>query len=121
MRPCNVYGPGDNFDPKNAMVIPSLMHKILHSKGKPIEIWGDGSAIRDFAYTDDVAAGIVQAMYYGTKNSFVNLASGKGYTIKELVETLNSFIDFNYNFQPKKQQVFKKSYGYYFSKKNYTL
>ena len=57
-----------------------LMHKILHSKGKPIEIWGDGQ-LRDFAYTDDVATGIVQAMYYGTKNSFVNLASGKGYTI----------------------------------------
>ena len=67
VRPCNVYGPGDNFDPKNAMVIPSLMHKILNSKGKPIEIWGDGSAIRDFAYTDDVALGIIQAMYYGTK------------------------------------------------------
>ena len=34
------------------------MHKILNSKGKPIEIWGDGSAIRDFAYTDDVALGL---------------------------------------------------------------
>lgn len=108
VRPCNVYGPGDNFDPKNAMVIPSLMSKILNSKGKPIEIWGDGSAIRDFAYTDDVAYGIIQAMYYGTKNRFVNLASGKGYSIKELVRTLNSFINFKYKFQPKKASGFSK-------------
>lgn len=108
VRPCNVYGPGDNFDPKNAMVIPSLMYKILHSKGKPIEIWGNGSAIRDFAYTDDVAEGIIQAMYYGTKNNFVNLASGKGYSIKELVETLHSFIDFKYKFKPEKATGFSK-------------
>ena len=48
VRPCNVYGPGDNFDPNNAMVIPSLMYRIYH-KEDPVLIWGDGSAIRDFA------------------------------------------------------------------------
>ena len=42
VRPANVYGPGDNFDKKNAMVIPSLMSKIL-SKKRPVEVWGDGS------------------------------------------------------------------------------
>lgn len=50
VRPCNVYGPGDNFDPENAMVIPSLMYRI-HSKENPVKIWGDGTAIRDFAYS----------------------------------------------------------------------
>src|SRR4030042_1230323 len=50
VRPCNVYGPGDNFDPVNAMVIPSLMHRIYHGED-PLMVWGDGSAIRDFGYS----------------------------------------------------------------------
>ena len=98
VRPCNVYGPGDNFDPNNAMVIPSLLYRIF-KKENPVKIWGDGSAIRDFAYSEDVAEGIILTLIKGTGNfDFLNLGSGKGYTIKELVETLASFIDFNYEF-----------------------
>jgi GDP-L-fucose synthase len=107
VRPCNVYGPGDNFDPENAMVIPSLMYRIYH-KEDPVVVWGDGSAIRDFAYSRDVAEGIILALHYGTKSHFVNLGSGKGYYIKELVETLNSFINFNYEFDTTKPSGFPK-------------
>ncbi len=107
VRPCNVYGPGDNFDPNSAMVIPSLMYRIYH-KEDPVVVWGNGSAIRDFAYSRDVAEGIVLALHYGTKSKFVNLGSGKGYSIKELVETLNSFIDFNYKFDITKPSGFPK-------------
>jgi len=107
VRPCNVYGPGDNFDPNSAMVIPSLMYRIYHQED-PVVIWGDGSAIRDFAYSRDVAEGVILALYYGTKSHFVNLGSGKGYSIKELVETLNSFIDFNYKFDTTKSSGFPK-------------
>jgi GDP-L-fucose synthase len=97
VRPCNVYGPGDNFDPKNAMVIPALMSRI-HKGEDPVEIWGDGSAVRDFAYSRDVAEGIILALLRGTKGGFVNLGSGRGATIRELVETLHSFIEFRYVF-----------------------
>ncbi len=107
VRPCNVYGKGDNFDPDNAMVIPSLMYRIYH-KENPLVIWGDGSAIRDFAYSRDVAEGIILALYYGTKSGFVNLGSGIGCSIRELVETLNSFIDFNYKFDVTKPSGFPK-------------
>lgn len=107
VRPCNVYGPGDNFDPNNAMVIPSLMYRIYH-KEDPVVIWGDGSAVRDFAYSQDVAEGVILALYYGTDSHFVNLGSGKGYSIKELVETLHSFIDFNYIFDSTKPAGFSK-------------
>ncbi len=107
VRPCNVYGPGDNFDPNSAMVIPSLMYRIYH-KEDPVIIWGDGSAIRDFTYSRDVAQGVILALYYGTKSQFVNLGSGKGYSIKELIETLNSFIDFNYKFDTTKPSGFPK-------------
>jgi GDP-L-fucose synthase len=107
VRPCNVYGPGDNFDPKNAMVIPTLMQRI-YKKENPVIIWGDGSAVRDFAFSRDVAEGAILALYHGTKSGFANLGSGKGTSIKELVETLNSFIDFNYKFDLTKPSGFPK-------------
>lgn len=107
VRPCNVYGPGDNFDPKNAMVIPSLMYRI-HQKEDPVVVWGDGSAVRDFAYSRDVAEGVILALYHGTSGGFVNLGSGKGCSIRELLDTLNSFIPFNYKFDAAKPSGFPK-------------
>jgi GDP-L-fucose synthase len=107
VRPCNVYGPGDNFDPANAMVIPTLIQRI-YRKENPVVVWGDGSAIRDFAYSRDVAEGIILALHYGTGARFVNLGSGKGYSVKELVETLHSFIDFNYKFDTSKSSGFPR-------------
>lgn len=107
VRPCNVYGPGDNFDPANAMVIPTLMYRI-YNKENPVVVWGDGSAVRDFAYSRDVAEGVILALYHGTRSGFVNLGSGKGVSIMELVETLNSFIDFNYRFDTSKPSGFPK-------------
>lgn len=101
VRPSNVYGPGDNFDPDNAMVIPSLMYRIYH-KENPLRVWGDGLAVRDFVYSRDVAEGTILALYHGTKAGFVNMGGGKGISVKELVETLNSFIDFNYEFDTSK-------------------
>ena len=107
VRPCNVYGPGDNFDPDNAMVIPSLMMRIQRGED-PLLVWGDGAAIRDFSFSRDVAEGIILALYYGTRGDFVNLGSGKGITIKELVKTLDSFLDFNYEFDTTKSSGFPK-------------
>lgn len=107
VRPCNVYGPGDNFDPKNAMVIPTLMWRI-YNKENPVVVWGDGTAVRDFAYNRDVAEGIILALHHGTRGSYVNLGSGKGVTIRELVETLHTFIDFNYKFDESKPSGFPK-------------
>ena len=107
VRPCNVYGPGDNFDPKNAMVVPTLMSRI-YNKETPVVVWGDGSAVRDFAYSRDVAHGTIQALYYGTRGGFVNLGSGTGVTIRELVETLASFLGFSYQFDTGKPSGFPK-------------
>ncbi|MTV49678.1 NAD-dependent epimerase/dehydratase family protein [Heliobacillus mobilis] len=107
VRPCNVYGPGDNFDPANAMVIPSLLHRIYH-KEDPLLIWGDGSAVRDFAYSRDVAEGTILALYHGTPSGYVNLGSGQEYTIRQVIETLRTFLDFNYAFDTNKPVGFSK-------------
>jgi len=97
VRPTNVYGPGDNFDSDNAMVIPSLMARI-HSGEDPLTVWGNGKAIRDFAYSRDVAEGIIQALYYGTDSGFVNLGSGIETSILELVILLSKITGCNYEF-----------------------
>lgn len=108
VRPCNVYGPGDNFDPRNAMVIPALMARIANEED-PLIIWGDGRAVRDFAFSRDVAEGVILALYHGTKgHPFLNLGSGVEVTIRELVETLHSFLDFNFQFDSSKLAGFPK-------------
>jgi len=107
VRPSNVYGPGDNFDPDNAMVVPSLMYRIYH-KEDPLVVWGDGSAIRDIVYSRDVAEGTILALYHGTQGGYVNLGCGKGYFIRELIEALRSFLDFRYEFDKSKPTGYPK-------------
>ena len=85
VRPANVYGPFDNFDPENAMVIPSLIAR--SEKENPLSVWGDGTPIRDFIYADDVANAMITIF---EKEIFqpVNIGSGTGvdiYTIANLI------------------------------------
>ena len=107
VRPSNVYGPGDNFDPENAMVIPSLMARVFGGED-PVLVWGDGSAVRDFAYSEDVASGMLLAIHHGTGSKPVNLGSGRGYSIRELVETLVSVVPFKYRFDTSKPSGFPR-------------
>ncbi|MBH16714.1 MAG: hypothetical protein CL488_00605 [Acidobacteria bacterium] len=86
VRPANVYGPYDNFDPKNAMVIPSLIHRVLSGEN-PLVVWGDGSAVRDFIHARDVAQGMMMAVRQGYSLP-VNLGSGEGVTVRRIAEIL---------------------------------
>ena len=85
VRPANVYGPYDNFDPENAMVIPSLIRKA--HENDVLEVWGDGSAIRDFIHSRDVARGMMH-MVQNKVNVPVNLGSGTGISIKTIVDII---------------------------------
>jgi GDP-L-fucose synthase len=90
VRPANVYGPYDNFDTKNAMVVPSLIRKAYEND--IIEVWGDGSAIRDFIHAKDVARGMI----FVVENKItkpVNLGSGTGVTIKELADIVAEYFN----------------------------
>ncbi len=88
VRPANVYGPFDNFDTRNAMVIPSLIKRALDGEN-PLTVWGDGSAVRDFIHTKDVAYGMMLAMERGLGQP-INLGSGEGVSIKKIVEIIVS-------------------------------
>ncbi len=103
VRPTNVYGPGDKIGP-DSMVVTALIGRIMAGEN-PLVVWGDGSAVRDFTFSRDVAEGIVMACYYGTGNAvsgFVNLGTGVPFTVKELVETLQKIKPFEYKFNPSK-------------------
>jgi GDP-L-fucose synthase len=89
--PVNLYGPGDNFDPQSSHVIPALIKKCVDAReagADHIDVWGTGSASREFLYVDDAADGIVLAAerYDGAKP--VNLGTGNEITIRELVELI---------------------------------
>jgi GDP-L-fucose synthase len=86
VRPANVYGPYDNFDPANAMVIPSLIKRALDGED-PFVVWGDGSALRDFIHAKDVARGMLLAMERGAGQA-INLGSGRATSIKEIVDII---------------------------------
>lgn len=91
VRPANVYGPYDNFDSDNAMVIPSLIKRAL-DKENPLVVWGDGTAVRDFIHAKDVARGMMLVMEK-MPDGPVNLGSGTGVSIKEIVEAIVENMD----------------------------
>jgi GDP-L-fucose synthase len=86
VRPANIYGKGDNFG-DGSMVIPSIIKRICDGEN-PLVCWGDGTPTRDFIHASDIADGIL--LCYDKKiTEPINLGSGNGFTIKELVETIS--------------------------------
>jgi Nucleoside-diphosphate-sugar epimerases len=86
VRPTNVYGPWDCFHGEHAMVVPSLIRKALEAEGE-LPVWGDGSPRRDFIFSRDVAAGMIQVVEKNPSEP-VNLGSGNARSIKDLVEII---------------------------------
>jgi len=93
VRPANIYGPYDNFNPNNAMVIPSLIYKAFKSK-KVLQVWGNGKPRRDFMFSEDCA----EAMKLILKKNInypVNLGSGNGISIEDIAEIIKKNINKN--------------------------
>ncbi|MGC4192966.1 MAG: GDP-L-fucose synthase [Thermomicrobiales bacterium] len=89
--PVNLYGPYDNFDPASSHVIPALIKKCVDAReaGDPfIEVWGTGSASREFIYVEDAAEGIVLGAERYDGAEPVNLGTGGEITIRDLVELI---------------------------------
>ena len=89
VRPSNVYGPFDNFDSSTGMVIPSLISRFTSSED-PIKVWGDGSALRDFIYCEDVADGMIKVLE-SDYHLPVNLGSGVAVSIREVVDNIHQY------------------------------
>lgn len=85
VRPANIYGKGDNFG-EGSMVIPSIVKRVCDGED-PLVCWGDGSPIRDFIHASDVADGILLS-YDNKITEPINLGSGEGNSIRQLVEAI---------------------------------
>lgn len=96
VRPANVYGPYDNFNPANAMVVPSLIRKA--NENDTLDVFGDGTAIRDFIYADDVAKGMIFAVENKITQP-LNLGSGKKHTIGDVVDLVIKYSSRNNTIQ----------------------
>jgi GDP-L-fucose synthase len=91
LLPVNLYGPGDNFDPRSSHVIPALIRKCIEAQEAgqdEVVVWGDGSPTREFLYVTDAAEGILQATENYDGPLPVNLGSGCEISIKDLAETI---------------------------------
>lgn len=91
LLPVNLYGPGDSVDLKDSHVIPALIRKCIEARdsgARSVEVWGTGTATREFLYVDDAARGILLATERYDKPEPVNLGSSSEISIRELVETI---------------------------------
>jgi GDP-L-fucose synthase len=98
LMPTNLYGPGDKFHPAVSHVIPALIKKCVDAKEAGadfIEVWGTGSASREFLYVDDAAEGIVLAAERYDGPDPVNLGANRELPIKDLVELVVKAVGFD--------------------------
>lgn len=94
----NLYGPGDKFHPDVSHVIPALIKKFVEAKesGLPeVEVWGTGSASREFLFVDDAARGIVAALESYEGADPVNLGSGEELPIRDLVAKISEIVGYD--------------------------
>jgi GDP-L-fucose synthase len=97
LLPVNLYGPGDNFDPRSSHVIPALIKKCfdaIDAYNDKIEVWGTGSATREFFYVEDAAEAICMATDTYNKSEPVNIGAGFEISIKELTELIAKLTGF---------------------------
>ena len=98
LMPTNVYGPGDNYDPKNSHVFAALIKKIHDAKiknKKQIILWGDGTPKREFIYVDDLADACIHFMKIKTRESWINVGTGKDFTISQYAKIIMKYLKCN--------------------------
>lgn len=97
LLPVNLYGPGDNFELSKSHVIPALMrrfHEASVSGAPRVDVWGSGTASREFLYVEDCARGVVAAAKTYDGGQPVNLGSGEEITIRALAEKIRALAGF---------------------------
>lgn len=91
LLPVNLYGPGDNFDPRSSHVIPALIKKCvdaMENKEDKIEVWGTGTATREFFYVEDAAEAICLATEHYNKSEPINIGAGMEISIRDITDLI---------------------------------
>lgn len=87
VRPANMYGPYDDFNWETSHVIPALIRRVVE-RHHPIEVWGDGTEIKDLIYVEDFIEGMLLAMAKINKFTPINIGTGKGVSIKNILDQI---------------------------------
>lgn len=98
VMPCNLYGPGDNFNPVRSHVVPGLIRKFHDAKVNnlpSVEVWGTGKARRELLFTDDLADACLFLLKKYQGNDFFNVGMGIDITIGELAEIIKDIVGYN--------------------------
>nr|WP_296675530.1 GDP-L-fucose synthase [Novosphingobium sp.] len=95
--PTNLYGPGDNYDPEGGHVMPALVRKVHEAKlnQSPVEIWGSGTALREFLYVDDCADACIHLMEHYSGAGHVNVGAGKDIAIIDLTQVVMDVLGYH--------------------------
>lgn len=97
LLPVNLYGPGDNFNPKSSHVIPALIRKSIEAKKQnqqAVSIWGTGKATREFLYVEDAAEAIIFATQKYDKPDPVNIGASFEISIKDLAKLIKKIVGY---------------------------
>ena len=101
VMPTNLYGPGDNFDYNSSHVLPAMISKFHGSLDKSeyweVELWGDGSPMREFLHVDDLAEACYTCMETYDDPEPINIGTGEDVTIKELAVTIKDVVGYKNN------------------------
>lgn len=92
VMPTNLYGPNDNYDLKNAHVLPSLLRKFIEAKRNRapfVEMWGTGTPLREFLHVDDLASACLHLMEKYDEPGLVNIGTGEDLPILELARLIS--------------------------------
>src|ERR1700682_2359441 len=98
LMPTNLYGPGDNFDPETAHVVPALIrkfHEATHTGSPEVTIWGTGAPRREFLHVDDFADAAVFLMLGYDEEAILNVGTGEEITIRELAEMIHEITGYS--------------------------
>ena len=93
VMPTNLYGPGDNFHPKNSHVVAALISKFYEAvklNKEEVIIWGTGKPLREFMHVDDLAEGLIFLMENYSEYEHVNIGTGKEISITEFAKIIKS-------------------------------
>jgi GDP-L-fucose synthase len=96
--PTNLYGPGDKFHPSVSHVIPALIKKCVDARDEDadhVDVWGTGSASREYLYVDDAADAVVLAAEVHVGADPINLGADREVTIRDTVETIADLVGFD--------------------------
>jgi GDP-L-fucose synthase len=95
--PTNIYGPGDNFHPEDSHVVPALIrrfHEAKRDKAPQVVIWGSGTPLREFLYSEDLARAVIHLLEHYDSDDIINVGSGHEVSIRELAETISDVVGY---------------------------